>query len=143
MFDKIRSDILRTEPLPSVEQTFAYVRQEGIRQAVMSTGGQLPSGAAIVARPAMTTRPATRAVASSRPQAPDKLPTPSPGLQPQATASSLAQGSLFAARTVSRPTTGPRPPRPKPPVLAGGCTYCGSEKHGRDNCFQLHGYPDW
>ena len=26
MFDQIRSDILRTEPLPSVEQTFAYVR---------------------------------------------------------------------------------------------------------------------
>ena len=39
MFDKIRSDILRTEPLPSVEQTFAYVRREGMRQAMMSTGG--------------------------------------------------------------------------------------------------------
>ena len=59
MFDKIRSDILRTEPLPSVEQTFAYVRREGMRQAVMSTGGQLPSGAAMVARPAMATQPAT------------------------------------------------------------------------------------
>ena len=103
----------------------------------MSTGGQLPSGVAMVARPA------TRAVASSRPRAPDKLPTSSPGLQPQATTPSSAQGSLFAARIASRPITGPRPPRPKPHVLTGGCTCCSSEKHGRDNCFQLHGYPDW
>ncbi|XP_068340320.1 uncharacterized protein [Pyrus communis] len=52
MFDKIRSDILRIEPLSSVEQTFAYVHREGMRQAVMNTGGQLLSGATMVARPA-------------------------------------------------------------------------------------------
>ncbi|XP_070672403.1 uncharacterized protein [Malus domestica] len=68
MFDKIRSDILQTEPIPSVEQTFAYVRRKGMRQAVINTGGQLLSGAAMVAQPA------TRAVTPPRPRAPNKSP---------------------------------------------------------------------
>ena len=25
----------------------------------------------------------------------------------------------------------------------GGCTHCGSMKHTRETCFNLHGYPDW
>ena len=74
MFNKIHSDILRTEPLPSVEQTFAYVCREGMRQAVMNIEGQLLSGAAMVARPA------TRAVAPPCPRAPDKLLALSPRL---------------------------------------------------------------
>ncbi|KAH0685059.1 hypothetical protein KY290_021098 [Solanum tuberosum] len=24
-----------------------------------------------------------------------------------------------------------------------GCTHCGSPKHALENCFKLHGYPDW
>jgi len=23
------------------------------------------------------------------------------------------------------------------------CTHCGNQKHTRENCFKLHGYPDW
>jgi hypothetical protein len=23
------------------------------------------------------------------------------------------------------------------------CTYCGNQKHTRENCFKLHGHPDW
>lgn len=26
---------------------------------------------------------------------------------------------------------------------AGGCTHCGNPKHTKDNCFKLHGYPEW
>ncbi|KAI4351752.1 hypothetical protein L6164_006074 [Bauhinia variegata] len=25
----------------------------------------------------------------------------------------------------------------------GGCTHCGNQKHTKDTCFKLHGYPDW
>ena len=43
MFDKIRSDILRIEPLSFDEQTFSYVRREAMRHAVMNTRGKLLS----------------------------------------------------------------------------------------------------
>jgi len=36
--DKIRSDVLQLQPFPTVEQAYAHVRREDIRQAVMITG---------------------------------------------------------------------------------------------------------
>ena len=36
--DKIQSDVLQICPFPIVEQTYAHVRREEIRQAVMLTG---------------------------------------------------------------------------------------------------------
>ena len=26
---------------------------------------------------------------------------------------------------------------------ANWCSHCGNQKHTRDNCFKLHGYPEW
>ncbi|GAU12881.1 hypothetical protein TSUD_73680 [Trifolium subterraneum] len=37
--DKIRSHVLQLQPFPTVEQAYAHVRREDIRQAVMITGG--------------------------------------------------------------------------------------------------------
>ena len=35
--DKIRSDVLQIRPFPTIEQAYAHVRREEIRQAVMLT----------------------------------------------------------------------------------------------------------
>ncbi|KAB2632563.1 polyprotein (retrotrasposon protein) [Pyrus ussuriensis x Pyrus communis] len=55
VFDKVRSDILRTQPLPSVEEVFSVVRREAQRHATMMGGsnnqGGLPS-MAMISRPA-------------------------------------------------------------------------------------------
>ena len=60
LFDKVRSDILRTQPLPSVEEVFSVVRREAQRHATMMSGsnnqGGLPS-MAMVSRPAAAFRP--------------------------------------------------------------------------------------
>ena len=36
--DKIRSDVLQIRPFPTIEQAYAHVRREEIRQAVMLIG---------------------------------------------------------------------------------------------------------
>ncbi|KAB2630265.1 hypothetical protein D8674_007784 [Pyrus ussuriensis x Pyrus communis] len=55
VFDKVRSDILRTQPLPSVEEVFSVVRREAQRHATMmgesNNQGGLPS-MAMISRPA-------------------------------------------------------------------------------------------
>ncbi|KAM1669548.1 hypothetical protein ACFX2K_043644 [Malus domestica] len=38
VFDKVRSDILITQPLPSVEEAFSVVRREAQRHATMMGG---------------------------------------------------------------------------------------------------------
>lgn len=40
MLNKIQSDVLRTDPLPSIEKTFAYFCREAIQHVVMNS----PSG---------------------------------------------------------------------------------------------------
>ena len=35
--DNIRSDVLQMRPFPSIEQAYAHVRREALRQAIMST----------------------------------------------------------------------------------------------------------
>ena len=59
LFDKVRSDILRTQPLPSVEEVFSVVRREAQRHATMMSGsnnqGRLPS-MTMVFRPAAAFR---------------------------------------------------------------------------------------
>ncbi|CAL2237877.1 unnamed protein product [Prunus armeniaca] len=60
IFDKVRSDILRTQPLPSIEEVFSVVRREAQIHATMMSGsnnqGGLPS-MAMVSRPAVAFRP--------------------------------------------------------------------------------------
>ena len=31
----------------------------------------------------------------------------------------------------------------KPKAQEGRCTHCGGNKHTKDTCFQLYGYPEW
>jgi len=85
--DNIRSDILQMRPFPTIEQAYAHVRREAIRQAVMVTGGSTDTQGAVLA---------------------------SKGFK---TGQSTSDGTK--------------------------CSHCGNLKHTRDNCFKLHGYPDW
>ncbi|KAB2606044.1 hypothetical protein D8674_005761 [Pyrus ussuriensis x Pyrus communis] len=59
VFDKVPSDILRTQPLPSVEEVFSVVRREAQRHATMMGGnnnhGGLPS-MAMISRPVGASR---------------------------------------------------------------------------------------
>jgi len=49
--DKIRSDVLQLKPFLTVEQAYAHVRREDIRQAVMlSNRGNIPDAAAMISR---------------------------------------------------------------------------------------------
>ncbi|KAB5521352.1 hypothetical protein DKX38_025671 [Salix brachista] len=55
----------------------------------------------------------------------------------------------YPGPTASRPKLGPhgqnssRPGFVRPKNHEGGCTHCGGNKHTKDTCFHLHGYPDW
>lgn len=48
--DKIRSDVLQLQPFPTVEQAYAHVRREDIRQVVMMTGSEVPTGAVMASK---------------------------------------------------------------------------------------------
>ena len=49
--DNIRSDVLQLKPLPTVEQAYAHVRREAMRQAVMTTNdGEDAAGAVLASR---------------------------------------------------------------------------------------------
>ncbi|KAG8368504.1 hypothetical protein BUALT_Bualt15G0052500 [Buddleja alternifolia] len=48
--DKIRSDVLQMKPFPTVEQAYAHVRREEIRQAVMITGTETTTGAVMASK---------------------------------------------------------------------------------------------
>ncbi|TXG65499.1 hypothetical protein EZV62_006774 [Acer yangbiense] len=48
--DKIRGDVLQIKPFPTVEQAYAHVRREDVRQAVMMAKGDTTSGAAMLSR---------------------------------------------------------------------------------------------
>ena len=53
--------------------------------------------------------------------------------------------SKQAQRTRPEPH-GLNPSRPifsRPKAQESGCTHCGGNKHTKDTCFQLHGYPEW
>ena len=46
--DKIRGDVLQIRPFPTVEQAYAHIRREDIRQAVMMTKGDTTPGAVML-----------------------------------------------------------------------------------------------
>jgi hypothetical protein len=100
--DKIRGDVLQLRPFPTVEQAYAHVRREAIRQTVMITGNAEAVSGAVLATKGLRLGPAnsTPPVHNGKP----KFRTASEGLK---------------------------------------CTHCGNQKHTRDTCFKLHGYPDW
>ena len=47
--DNIRSDVLQLKPFPIVEQTYAHIRREDVRQHVMASGAEAISGGAVMA----------------------------------------------------------------------------------------------
>ena len=47
--DNIRSDVLQLKPFPIVEQAYAHVRREDVRQHMMASGAEAIFGGAIMA----------------------------------------------------------------------------------------------
>ncbi|KAI5350599.1 hypothetical protein L3X38_003490 [Prunus dulcis] len=58
--DKARSDVLHMTPFPTVDQAYAYVRREDVRQEVMM-GSSAPTGAGLAAKSAPRSGPPTSA----------------------------------------------------------------------------------
>lgn len=48
--DNIRSDVLQLHPFPTVEQAYAHVRREALRQAVMNASDEPSPGAVLASR---------------------------------------------------------------------------------------------
>ena len=48
--DNIRSDVLQLKPFPTVEQAYAYVRREAIRQTIMLTSNGNSTAATMVSK---------------------------------------------------------------------------------------------
>ncbi|XP_048446032.1 uncharacterized protein LOC125479917 [Pyrus x bretschneideri] len=72
VFDKVRSDILCTQPLPSVEEVFSVVQREAQRHATMMGGNNNHGGLssmAMISRPVGASRPSNSSTQSlnSRP----------------------------------------------------------------------------
>ena len=112
--DKIRSDVLQLRPFPTVEQAYAHVRREDIRQAVMLTGTDPTTGVAMASKGIKTGNQQPRTLQMT------KIETSSMGGgKPNATTKNKGQ------------------------TERGGCNHCGNMKHTRETCFKLHGYPEW
>ncbi|RVW17557.1 hypothetical protein CK203_083514 [Vitis vinifera] len=50
ILDKTRSDVLQIKPFPAVEQAYAFVRREEVRQTVMISGADTPPGAVMASK---------------------------------------------------------------------------------------------
>ena len=46
--DRIRGDVLQMRPFPTIEQAYAHIRREAIRQTVMITGGTYDTPGAVL-----------------------------------------------------------------------------------------------
>ncbi|XP_042043231.1 uncharacterized protein LOC121788673 [Salvia splendens] len=118
-YDGIRRDILKETPLPSAETAYGLVKQEATRLKIM---------------PAADIDLQTGAINDG--------------------SSSGQVGHGFAVR--NQPP--PRPKQPPPRIAAqqpnrqGGfkpdkskfwCSHCGKQRHTRDTCFLLVGFPEW
>ncbi|XP_073265989.1 uncharacterized protein [Populus alba] len=113
--DKIRNDVLQLKPFPSVEQAYAYVRREDIRQTVMlSNNGTIPAAA-------MISRGMRNSSQNQFTFQVAKLGNSSPH-----------GGKLNFSKAKGQMEGG-----------SNGCSYCGNMKHTRETCFKLHGYPEW
>ena len=47
--DLVQSDVLRLKPFPSIEQAYAHVRREDLRQSVMISGAKVVTSGAVMA----------------------------------------------------------------------------------------------
>ncbi|XP_010263164.1 PREDICTED: uncharacterized protein LOC104601508 [Nelumbo nucifera] len=108
--DKIRADVLQMHPFPTIEQAYAHVRREAIRQRVMITDNNIETPRAVLASRGVKTEQPTPSSTGSLPLSNEKSGT-----------SSKSQTSFGGTK----------------------CSHCGNLKHTREDCFKLHGYPDW
>lgn len=87
-------------PFPTVEQAYAHVRREAVRQAVMNKEGADDTPGVVLASNLDTSRHSHQAMEKS-------------GMTAKACTS-----------------------------YTNKCSHCGNQRHTRDICFKLHGYPD-
>jgi len=64
--DNIRGDILQMKPFPTIEQAYAHVRREAVRQAVMISGAPTENSGAVLAsksfKPGQHSSPSTKSL---------------------------------------------------------------------------------
>ncbi|RVW28069.1 hypothetical protein CK203_097961 [Vitis vinifera] len=58
--DKIRSDVLQLQPFPTVEQAYAHVRREDIRQAVMTSSSDIAPGVVMASKGLKPSKPKSK-----------------------------------------------------------------------------------
>jgi hypothetical protein len=111
--DNIRSDVLQMRPFPSIEQAYAHVRREALRQAVISAGDPDSTSGAVLATKGLKLNPSpSYAGAASSPHP-------------------------------RRPNVTPRSQNSKTTPDGLKCSHCGKQNHTSENCFKKNGYPDW
>jgi hypothetical protein len=114
--DHIRSDVLQMRPFPSIEQAYAHVRREALRQAVMSTEDTHTASGAVLATKGLRLQLAHCAGSSSG-----------------------AASSLHSSKSLvtSRSRTAENAPD------GVKSFHCGKLNHTSATCFKKNGYPDW
>ena len=119
-YEGVRRDILKDSPTPPVDVAYGWVKREAIRQKIMSpanpTGastGEAPSGGVGFGFGARNQR------TSSQPAPP-------------------RQQTQHPAATNNR-----RGGANKPDKTKLWCSHCGMNKHTKETCFKLVGFPEW
>jgi len=85
--DKTRSDVLQLKPFPTMEQAYAHVRREEIRQTVMTSGAESAPGMVMNSKGLKAGRYHTPiktgffSLNNDRPNPSEKMPAPSDGIK--------------------------------------------------------------
>jgi hypothetical protein len=111
--DNIWSYVLQMQPFPSIEQAYAHVSREALRQVVMGFGD---------------------------PDSPSNVVLATKGLKLNLAPSSAGAASIPHSRRQNG-TSRSRNSRNTSDGLK--CSHCGKQNHTNDNCFKNIGYPDW
>ena len=104
------------KPFPKVEQAYAYVRREAIRQTVMLTNNGNSTTTVMVSRGGKAYLPRQQALQIARSR----------------TSSLGGRNTYYLAKTKGQVES-----------EGSGCSHCANIKHTRDTCFKLHDYLEW
>jgi Retrotransposon gag protein len=156
--DNIRAEILRTKPFPTIEEAFARVRREDVRQTVMTGRADNSNPMAMIARdryPPVWQSGISLASKSGISHSLEPVTqTPGGGTITHSTPGSystypnLAHGSGLAQMCVPEQQESIANYAARQQLNSGlskvtKCTKCGSKKHTIEQCFQVIGYPEW
>ncbi|KAL6270466.1 hypothetical protein ACE6H2_027377 [Prunus campanulata] len=137
-FEQIRGEILRKDPIPELEATYALVRRDSVRRATMNSVGDKSDTIAMIAR--------------------NRAPNRSSNAQPDRTGSNDRSGRISGSDRSGRATGSDRFNRSDRVNRTSGsfesfnhtassddrvCTHCNQTGHLKNRCFELVGYPDW